>query len=57
MGLTIPEDFSGASTVKFVAYGTLLGLAVDLVVYPAELVKTKLQVTRQVEACFDGERQ
>ena len=48
MGLTIPDGVAGVSTPKFVLYGTLLGLAVDLVAYPAELIKTQLQVARQV---------
>lgn len=44
----LSESPATGSTAKFVAYGTALGLIVDVVAYPAELVKTHLQVARQV---------
>ena len=46
--LDLPSSGSSESTVLFAAYGTLLGLAVDLIVYPAEFLKTQLQVSRIV---------
>jgi hypothetical protein len=52
MGLILDDNLPVGSTAKFVMYGTALGLAVDLAVYPAELLKTRLQVSRQVRGCF-----
>jgi hypothetical protein len=54
MGFMLDDSVPVGSTAKFVVYGTALGLAVDLAVYPAELLKTRLQVTRQVRG-FRGE--
>ena len=48
MGITLEAPPATSSTALFTFYGTLLGLFVDILVYPAELVKTTLQVSREV---------
>ena len=45
---------SHMSTMKFVFYGSILGFAVDMLIYPADVVKTRVQFSRKVRILRHG---
>jgi hypothetical protein len=45
------DEWASIDLKKFLVYGGLFTVSVDFILYPLELVKTRVQVERQASVC------